>query len=70
MLKFLNVDYVFDSWRSLTSIQTESGSALERKAEIKIYQNDISNLISLPKKAAIVLDYLDNHYIISSIKYL
>ena len=65
---FYNVDYVFDSWRDLSSIYTKNNRLLTRQSTNKISEKDISNLkYTKQKKSFITLDFLDNKYIISGI---
>jgi|TARA_B110000263_G_C15093539_1_gene411932 hypothetical protein len=65
---YYNVDYVFDSWRDLSSIYTKNNRLLIRQSTDKISEKDISNLKHTKhKKSFIILDFLDNKYIISNI---
>ena len=68
---FYNVDYIFDSWRSLSSIYTKNDGLLIRKSTNKISEKDILNLKDISnlknKKSFINLDFFDNKYIISGI---
>ena len=65
---FYNVDYVFNSWRDLSSIYTKNGKLLTRQLTNKVTEKDISSLLQIKdKKSFIILDYLQDSYIISSI---
>ena len=64
---FYNVNYVFNSWRDLTTIYTKSNRLLIRQSINKISEKDILNLKhATDKKSFITLDFLDK-YIISGI---
>ena len=65
---FYNSDYIFNSWRDLSSIITKNNKLLIRKSTNKITEKDILNLKYLKdKKAVIFLDFFYNKYIISNI---
>uniref|UniRef100_A0A6C0F5T7 Uncharacterized protein n=1 Tax=viral metagenome TaxID=1070528 RepID=A0A6C0F5T7_9ZZZZ len=65
---FYNVNYVFDSWRDLSSIYTKSNRLLIRQSTNKISEKDILKLKHRnDKKSFITLDFLEDKYIISGI---
>ena len=66
--KLYNIDYIFNSWRDLTIINTINNNVLLRKSLIKISENDIYNLKHYKSRSVITLDYFDNKYIISKIE--
>jgi hypothetical protein len=65
---FLNVDYIFDSWRELSYIKTKDNKYLVRQFHNKITKQDILNLKYKDNCKFIYLDFLYNKYIISRIK--
>ena len=65
MLK--DISYVFDSWRSLTHINTEDNLHLRRINEFEISKEKVDEFFKKDIKVAIILDFLDKNYIISSI---
>ena len=62
-----NADYMFNSWRNLTSIDTKSRGLLIRKPENKVLEKNIVNLKHKKKRSKIFLDYLNDRYVISKI---
>lgn len=64
---FSNVDYVFNSWRSLTVINTINNDLLLRRSTTNILEQDILRLKCEKKRTFINLDFLNNRYIISEI---
>ena len=65
--KLYNIDYIFNSWRDLTTINTINNNILLRQSLIKINEVDIYNLKHNKSRFAITFDYFDNKYIISKI---
>jgi len=66
---FYNVDYVFNSWKDLSSINSINNGLLIRQSTTKISKKDIYNLLYVKNKAFIILDFINEHYVISSITY-
>lgn len=66
--KLSNIDYIFNSWRNLTLINTIDNNILLRQSIIEISEDDIYDLKHNKSKSAITLDYLNNKYIISNIE--
>ena len=60
-LTILNVDYIFNSQRSMTYIEQNNGDKLTNLNGNKITKNDINNLYTKKKKAYVFMDYLHNH---------
>lgn len=58
----MNVDYIFNNWRKLTTIKTKSG-ILNRINTNPISEKDIIDLIQIPSRAMIFFDYKDSYYI-------
>lgn len=69
LVSSFNVDYVFDSWRDLSSINTKNNGLLTRKSTKKILKKDIDNLIQFKQRSFIILDFDDNKYVISAINH-
>lgn len=65
--KLYKADYIFNSWRDLTTINTINNNILLRQSLIKINEVDIYNLKHDKSRSAITFDYFDNKYIISKI---
>lgn len=65
-LKLMSVDYIFNSWRALTTIE-QNGVSLQRLPNMIITKKDIDNFISYYKRTFVILDFLDNNFIISSL---
>jgi len=66
---FNNVDYVFNSWRDLSSINTKSNGLLIRQSTTNIIKKDIYNLKYKKNRSFITLDFFDDKYIISNINH-
>lgn len=67
ILETYNADYIFNSWRDLSSINTKNNGLLIRQPVRNILKKDILDLKYKQKKSLIILDYLNNKFIISSI---
>ena len=63
----LKVDYIFDSWRGFSSITTKSNRLLLRQPTHMLSERDVFDLKHIKNRSFIVLDFLDNHYIVSTI---
>jgi hypothetical protein len=62
-----NVDYIFNSWRKLSSINTNSNELLIRQPTNNISKQDIYNLKHKKKRSFIILDFIDDNYVISEV---
>ena len=68
MCSLINVDYIFVSWRDLSTIKTINNNLLIRQSTNNILKKDLCDLINNKKKKSIImLDYFNDKYIISSI---
>lgn len=65
---FRNIDYIFNNWRDLSQIKTINNKYLIRQLDNNVTKENIEDLINNKKKAFIIFDFLENNYIISSIK--
>jgi hypothetical protein len=63
---FINIDYVFNSRRDLSTINTLNGLLIKQSTN-KITHTEIYNLKHVPNRLFIVLDFFNKHYIISHI---
>jgi|SaaInlStandDraft_6_1057023.scaffolds.fasta_scaffold02823_3 hypothetical protein len=63
-----NIDYLFDSWRDLTSINTKNNGLLTRQSIDNVLEKDILDLKYKQQKSFIILDFLNNKFIISRIR--
>ena len=67
-LAFYNVHYAFNNWKDLSSIYTKNNRLLIRQSTHNISKKDIYDLKHTKHtRKAIILDFLDNKYIISNI---
>jgi len=64
---FNNVDYVFNNWKNLSSINTKNNGLLIRQPIDKIEKIDIYNFKYIKNRVFIILDFLNDKYIISKI---
>ena len=67
IIKLYNVDYIFNSWRNLSVIKTIDNNLLTRINTKNILEKDIKNFYNINNKYFIVLDFLNNKYIISNL---
>lgn len=68
-LKLYKADYIFNSWRNLSSINTIDNRLLTRMSDQKISKTDIENLMIAKKRAFVITDFIDNSFVISQINY-
>lgn len=67
IFKLYNVDYIFNNKRASSIINTNDNKLLIKQSIYNISEKDILNLIHNKKNILIILDFLNNKYIISNL---
>tara|TARA_B100001093_G_C26847511_1_gene1023564 strand:+ start:1966 stop:2775 length:810 start_codon:yes stop_codon:yes gene_type:complete len=67
LLRGFQCDYIFNSWRSLTCINTVENKNLIRQRDKEVKKIDVKKLIHIPSWQYIILDYIDGNYILGDI---
>ena len=67
---FSNVDYVFNDYKALSSINTIHNDKLTKQLTYNITKKDIHKLITTHKTVLVQLSFINNSYVISKIRYI
>jgi hypothetical protein len=68
-LKLLKIDYAFNSWRSLSTINQRDGTVL-RRIDTYVAPKIFKDIFKKKKKLLIVLDYFDGKYVIGKVRHM